>query len=196
MLSLSPLEEFSSIYSINKLSNTSVDPLDHRYWKDRIIDDTKNKILYIVPSGYTQRTETGESRSTYYKAAWDQTVHLETERQLFPLGEKSHEIILKSEPQNQFDRYCIRVGITFTDSSITPTGFKLNEWQDIGFIPRDISKLITKNIDMLTKGKLINLYCEYQKNIFFGRVAFNYGKINKEKLVKPNVQRFHRILEE
>jgi hypothetical protein len=165
------------------------------YWRSRILDDTENNILYIIPAGYTQRDGKGIVRSLYYKSLYNKAVSLKSERRRYPLGENSHKIILKPEPSNPYDQYAVRIGIVFDDKSKTPENFTNQTWKEIGYIPKVISKLITKNIPMLKEGKLTALQANYADRIYFGRIEIPYGSSLVKNYKNCNIQRITDILE-
>ena len=135
----SPLEELSQAYVCSGPRSLKDD------WEQKILDDTENQILYIVPAGFSQRNEEGRERTVYYKSAYQKAVSFNTEKALHPLGINSHAIILQREPHNKYDKFAIRVGIRFDDYEKTPQWFKPQIWQDLGYIPKTISKLLCKN---------------------------------------------------
>lgn len=194
MSNLSPLQSLSEVYASNQ------NPQDHKYWNNRIIDDTKNKILYVVPAGFTHPTRTGESRTHYYRSLWEKSVSNNREKLLFPLGTDGHLIVLRKDIHNQYDPYAVQVGITFNSKygkEHIPEKFEANIVQDIGFIPQVISQMISTNIQTIKRASLANIYAELPKGIYFGRIALFYGK---EQDVVPetnyNSKRFIAILEE
>ena len=187
----SPLEELSQAYNCN-----GPHELDSS-WEAKIFDDTQNQVLYIVPAGFTQRNKEGRSRTSFYKALYQKAVSFETEKKLNPFGLKSHSVILHPEPQNQYDKNAIRVGIRFDDYSKTPPWFKPQVWQDIGYIPKVISKLLKKNFKMLGHGTILSVHAIHDRDIYFSRVAIPYGeKLREELFVNQKVQRYNAIMEE
>ena len=194
----SPLKNLSHVYTPTT-KVTEYDLLSSNYRSKRIIDDPENHILYIIPAGFSQRINGEKHRSEYYRAIWEQCVYLQTENELFPLGKEDHLITLVKEPENRHDPYAIKIGIEFKQEvpeQVIPGKFKRKKWQDIGYIPKVISKTIHQNIDNIKKGHLINIYAESPKNIYFGRVALFYGEEHKIVSVDHSNQRFAAILEE
>ena len=194
----SPLEELSSAFSPTLLlPKAHSGPENHEYWKNRIIDDYENEILYIVPAGFSHASSTGLSRLVYYQSIWEKAVSIDKEKNLYPLGRNTHTIKLKPEPENRHDKYALKVEITFHDSIKIPQEFKINIPQDIGYIPKRISEVLTRNKQRLNRGKLINVYGDDKDGMYFGRIAFPYGKISPKTItsVKPNMQRFISIME-
>tara|TARA_B000000460_G_C21403516_1_gene343449 strand:- start:70 stop:636 length:567 start_codon:yes stop_codon:yes gene_type:complete len=185
----SPLEELSSAFPLRDENHID-------YWNERVMDDVKNKILYIVPAGYTFSTAENIPRAYYYKSIWKKTVSMKKEMNTYPFGKDSHSILLEPEPQNIHDPYALKIKIIFWKDESTPDIFKKCRPQDIGYIPKSISKILTKNRHLLLDGKLINVYGNLQKQLFFGRIAFNYAQTKKPNEPKPNIKRFSLIMED
>ena len=187
----SPLEELSEAY-LCKGPHSLPDS-----WEEKILDDVENKILYIVPAGFTQRNHEGRNRKSYYKAAYQKAVTFNTEKKVNPFGVKSHAVILQPEPQNQYDKNAIRIGVRFDDFNKTPQWFRPQIWQDIGYVPKAISKLLKKNFKMLRHGTILTLHALHDKDIYFARVAIPYGEeITADTFKKCNTKRYDAILEE
>ena len=187
----SPLEELSQAY----LCQGPHSLLDS--WEQKILDDTKNETLYIVPAGFSQRNREGRQRTIYYKAAYQKAVNFNTEKKLNPFGVKSHAVILKPEPQNPYDKNAIRIGVRFDDFNKTPQWFKPQLWQDIGYVPQAISGLLKKNFKMLRNGNILSVHALLDKDLYFARIAIPYGKpIESLPLSKCDSKRFKNILEE
>ena len=192
----SPLEELSQAYLKPKDFNLKGSE-KQKYWNDRIIDDTVNQRLYIIPAGYTQRDSNGTNRRVTWRKLWEKAVELDSEREIYPLGyQNTHQVILRPEPSNQYDPYAIKVGIRFDDIGKTPDGFRTQLWYDIGYIPKLISNIITSNCNMVTRGRLIGLYAEHPKDIYYGRIVLPYGEPKPTSKTKCNTKRFSAILEE
>jgi len=188
---ISPLEELSEAYAC-KGPHSLADS-----WEEKIFDDVKNQILYIVPAGFTQRNNEGRNRKSYYKAVYQKAITFNTEKKLNPFGINSHSVILQPEPQNQYDKDAIRVGVRFDDYNKTPQWFKPQMWQDIGYVPKTISKLLKKNFKMLRHGNILSVHAIFDRDIYFARVAIPYGKeIEADLFNKCNTARFDAIMEE
>jgi hypothetical protein len=194
MSNSNPLESLSEVYA------STQNPQDHKYWNDRIIDDPKNEILYVVPAGFTYPTDTGESRLYYYKSLWEKSVSYNREKVLFPLGKDTHSIILEKDTENKYDPYAVKIKIKFNldyGKEYIPKKFEAYIPQEIGFIPQVISEMICTNIKMIKRGSLANVYAELPKGIYFGRIALFYGKEEKTTPdIDYNSKRFIAILEE
>jgi len=188
---VSPLEELSQGFTCTGPHNL----IDS--WEAKILDDTKNEILYIVPAGFSQRNKEGRERKLYYKAAYQKAVSFNAEKKLNPFGVNTHSVILQREPQNKYDKFAIRVGIRFDDYHKTPQWFKPQIWQDLGYVPKVVSKLLCKNFHMLRHGTLLSMHAIFDKDLYFARVAIPYGKpVEPSLFTKCNSKRFDAILEE
>ena len=77
---ISPLEELSEAYAC-KGPHSLADS-----WEEKIFDDVKNQILYIVPAGFTQRNNEGRNRKSYYKAVYQKAITFNTEKKLNPFA--------------------------------------------------------------------------------------------------------------
>ena len=188
MTSLSPLEELSKVYPVKNLNHAD-------YWNERIMDDVENKTLYIVPAGYTFSTSEGVPRAYYYRSIWKQTVSMHNEKSIYPIGQNTHSIILEPEPYNQYDPYALKFKLMFHYKSSMPDLFELGRPQDIGYVPKAISKILTKNRHHILNIKLVNIYANLDKSLFFGRLAFSYAKLKKVE-IKPSIKRFSLIMED
>ena len=190
----------SALESLSEIYSSQEPPQQHQYWNNRIIDHTEKEILYVVPAGFTWKTDNGESRLSYYKALWEKSVSFGSENNLYPLGVKTHSIVLRQDKNNKYDPYAVKVGIVFNSEDRgmwIPQGFETNMIQDIGFIPKAISKQISLNIEMIKKVSLINVYAELQKSIYFGRIALSYSEqAEVVEDISYNSKRFSAILEE
>ena len=130
---------------------------------------------------------------------WQQCVYLQTEENLFPLGRDTHSISLIKEPGNRYDPYAIKIGIEFkqeTPEEVLPKFFIRKKWQDIGYIPKIISKILNDNLNSIKDGQLINIYSDAPKNIYFARIALFYGKRQEIPQANQFNQRLTAILEE
>jgi len=186
----SPLEELSEAYSSN------LDSLDDS-WEQKIVDDTKNQILYIVPAGFSQRNKEGRERKLHYKSLYKKAISFNVEKKLNPFGMDSHSVILQREPSNKYDKNAIRIGIRFDDYNKTPQWFQPQVWQDMGYVPKIASRLLNKNFNMLRHGTILSLHALYDKDLYFARVAIPYGKpVEASMFKKCNTRRFDAILEE
>ena len=106
----------------------------------------------------------------------------------------THLINVVPDPENKFDRFAMIIELQFYNSYKMPKGFQLNVPQDIGYIPQRVSKVLHSKRDRLTQGKLINLYGDLHKGIYFGRISFPYG--NKPRNYSShNMQRFIEVME-
>jgi len=185
---ITPLEELSQGF----ISPAGFD--SNIYWRNRIVDDTEKQKLYIIPAGYTQRNSEGVNRSILYRSMYQKAISFNSEKKKYPLG-KTHKVILKPEPSNPYDKFAVRIGIVFQDSSKSPPGFSIQTWKEIGYIPKLISKLILKNEHMLEDGKLIALHSDYQRQIYFGRIELPYGSSETKSYKNCNMKRISDILE-
>ena len=188
MTSLSPLEELSTIFPVKDLNHAD-------YWNERIMDDVENKTLYIVPAGYTFNTSDEIPRAYYYRSIWKQTVSMNSEKSTYPIGQNTHSIILESEPHNPHDRYALKIKIIFHYKSSVPDMFELGRPQDIGYVPKSISRILTKNRHQIINIKLVNIYANLDKSLFFSRLAFSYAKLKRIE-PKPSIKRFSLIMED
>jgi len=186
----SPLEELSEAYKCEGPESLGDS------WDENILDDTKNKILYIVPAGFSQ----SEDRKNYYRATYEKAVTLGSEKKSNPFGVDSHSVILQPDPTNPYDKFAIQIGIRFDESNYMPKGCcQLQIWKQIGYVPKRVSKLLTKNFKLLQQGSLYSVHAMFDKNLYYVRVAIPYG--HKESSShsaqnRLNAIRFKGILED
>jgi hypothetical protein len=187
----SPLEELSQAYKCDSPHSLADS------WEKKIFDDVENQILYIVPAGFTQRDAEGRNRKTYYKSIYQKAINFNVEKKLNPFGLTSHSVMLRPEPQNQYDKNAIKIGIRFDDYSKTPQWFKPQVWQDIGYVPKAISMVLKKNFKMLRNGTILSVHALFDQDVYYARIAFPYGKeMDPVLFTDCNTARYDAILKE
>lgn len=180
-----PLEELSEAYKYKGLKSLTEE------WEQKILDDRENEILYIVPAGFSQSQDRKHAHKDMYQTA----VTLGTEKKPNPFGVRSHSVILRPEPTNRFDKFAIQVGVRFDEPNKMPGSFRLQMWKDLGFIPKAISELLTKNLRMLGHGTIYSVHAMFDQNLYYSRIVIPYG--TKARTLRSNkTNRFRAIMEE
>lgn len=159
-------------------------------WEQKVVNDVERKVLYIVPAGFSQNQE----RKECYKAMWQKAASFEAEKKNYPFGTSSHAVILRPEPKNPYDKHAIQIGVQFDDYHKTPTGFRPQQWQSLGYVPKVISRILSKNFKMLKHGRIFSVHSMLDRDLYYSRVIIPYNNTeNTSRPVKRKKGRFHAV---
>lgn len=177
----SPLGDRSQLFS------------DEASRKKGILDIPNEGLLQIYPRGYTKPSprDDGHNRQIVHEFLFHHAVVLKTENDIYPFENHAHTLELIRDLKNPKDRFAINIIMH------APHGLlKDIDGADLGFVPKEISAVICKNIDMITGGKIYKVRSNWHKKYYSAKVVLFYGQTIPECTDLNNLQRFSDLLTE
>lgn len=170
---------------------------------DKIKDIPDEQRIELIPTGFSHLDRsTSLHRQLIHTNLYVFATHCNTETSIEPLkGWLEHDIVLIPEKDNPFDCYAIRIDVKlelptyelqkiFLVNSLNKQTHQFN----LGYVPRQINRYISKNIDMFTGGHILSVSCNVHNKFYLARVSLSYGS-NKTFKPKGKLSRFANVLE-
>jgi hypothetical protein len=176
----SPLGDASVHYREKKNSNGG------------IVDNVEMGQLEIYPAGYSQPSRRdGGNRQKAHEKVYERAVQLGTHEELYPLKGECHNVVLVPEPDNPYDANAVRVVLQGTAGTpLEDVGGK-----ELGYIPKRISALISRNIDRISRGKIMKVRSGFHNKYYTTKVAFLYGPREFQSSEEKDLTRFSDLFE-
>jgi hypothetical protein len=135
-----------------------------------ILLDPETYTLEFYPAGYTQISKRDKvSRQIIYQKLWEKAVSDRQEDETYPLSQTKHVLKLVYDPYNSKDTNAVQILIGLPNSCDLDI--------DLGFIPKRISKVVRKNIDMFSGGRILKVRANWHKKYYTAKVILGYNDV-------------------